>query len=361
MIRYSRQIQLKDFGTKKQEMLLSAKVLVVGAGGLGVPVLQYLTSMGTGTIGIVENDTVSLTNLQRQVIYTEAQAQNKDFKLEAAVKRLQQLNSQVHFKTFPTFLNHENALAILQDFDLVIDCSDNFATRYLINDACVMLKKPFIYGALHGFEGHVSVFNYKNGPTYRCLFPVEPDAKQIPDCNTNGVLGVIPGIIGNLQALEAVKLLTGIGSVLSGELLIYDGLAQQIRKIRIPKSPENLKITALKPITIHSNCESSNYNINAQELKKLITKNPGIQLVDVRTKAEYDVFALKPSINIPLDQLPQRFNDLKTNQPVYVLCESGIRSNKAISLLKDWNTNLEVYHLEGGLKKYRELTVLHSS
>ncbi len=361
MIRYSRQTQLKNFGTEKQELLLSSKVLVVGAGGLGVPVLQYLTGMGTGTIGIVENDTVSLTNLQRQVLYTEAQAQKKDLKLNVAIQRLQQLNSEVHFKPYHTFLNHENALDIIQDFDLVIDCSDNFETRYLVNDACIILNKPFIYGALHGFEGHVSVFNYKNGPTYRCLFPIEPTAKQIPDCNTNGVLGVIPGIIGNLQALEAVKLLTGIDSVLSGELLIYDGIAQQTTKIKIPKSPENLNITKLKPITLKSDCENSNYNLKAQDLKQIIANNPDLQLVDVRSKAEYELFALKQSINIPVDELPTRVGEIKTDKPVYLLCESGVRSLKALSLLKVWNTNLDIYHLEGGLKKYRALNVLHSS
>jgi molybdopterin/thiamine biosynthesis adenylyltransferase/rhodanese-related sulfurtransferase len=360
MRRYARQIQLKNFGAERQQLLRNAKVLVVGAGGLGVPVLQYLAAMGIGTIGITENDTVSITNLQRQVLYTEKQAAAGELKLEMAIKQLKKLNSQVNFKPFDTYLTYENALPIIKDFDLVIDCSDNFETRYLVNDACVILKKPFIYGALYGFEGHVSVFNFNNGPTYRCLFPKEPPTGQIPDCNTNGVLGVIPGIIGNLQALEAVKVITGIGTSLSGKLLIYDGMEQEIRKITIPVSSENLKIKKLKPPKQSLSCGQPQHMVKANELTKIIKETKDYQLIDVRNTDEYNLCSIKESINIPLARLPERLDEIDKNSTIYIICESGVRSLKAIQMLKDWNSKLKLYQVEGGMKSYQAFPTLHS-
>ena len=218
--RYIRQTLLKGFGVKAQEKLKQAKVLVVGAGGLGVPVLQYLNAMGVGVLGIVESDTIDLSNLQRQVIYGEGDVGLS--KLAVIKQKLEAQNSETKINAYDTFLHKDNALEIIKNYDLVVDATDNFPTRYLINDACVLLNKPFVYGALHEFEGQVSVFNYKSGPTYRCLFPTMPSKGEMPDCNENGVLGIVPGIIGNLQALEAVKVITGIGKPLSGTLLIFD-------------------------------------------------------------------------------------------------------------------------------------------
>ncbi|MDX1471813.1 MAG: HesA/MoeB/ThiF family protein [Flavobacteriaceae bacterium] len=217
--RYLRQTSLVGFGPDSQEKLGEAKVLVVGAGGLGIPVLQYLTAMGIGTVGIVENDTIDLTNLQRQVLYSEKDVNHP--KIQVASERLNALNSDINIKLHPCFLTAENSLDIISEYDVVVDASDNFPTRYLINDSCVILKKPFVYGALHGFEGQVSVFNYKAGPTYRCLFPNKPSSDEIPNCDVNGVLGIIPSIIGSLQCLETIKIITGIGKVALGELVIW--------------------------------------------------------------------------------------------------------------------------------------------
>ena len=226
--RYLRQTSLKDFGEVGQAKLTEGRVLVVGLGGLGLPVLQYLNAMGVGTLGLMDQDVVELHNLQRQVLYTEKDLGKQ--KLDVAHEKLQEQNSSTILRTHDSFLTKENALTIIKDYDVIVDATDNFPTRYLINDACVILNKPFVYGALHGFEGHVSVFNYNNGPTYRCLYPNMPTSDEIPDCNENGVLGVVPGIIGTLQALEAVKILTGVGEVLSGRLLLFNGLDQHVGK-----------------------------------------------------------------------------------------------------------------------------------
>ena len=201
--RYTRQTILKGFGFEGQDKLANAKVLIIGAGGLGVPVITYLNAMGVGKIGIVDNDTVALTNLHRQVLY--GQDDIGELKVNTALKKLKTQNDATTIEAYKTFINPKNALEIIENYDLVVDTSDNFPTRYLVNDTCVILKKPFVYGALHGYEGQVSVFNYKGGPTYRCLFPHMPKENEVPNCNEHGVLGIIPGIIGNLQALEAIK------------------------------------------------------------------------------------------------------------------------------------------------------------
>ena len=219
-MRYDRHLKLEGFGPAKQELLSNAAILVIGAGGLGVPVLQYLTAMGIGKIGIVEHDTISITNLQRQVLYhTAEQGQSKLF---TAIKRLQQLNPEVQFIPHATWLSPGNALEIFKAYDVIVDCSDNFGTRYLVNDACVLLNKPFVYGAIHKYEGQVSVFNYKESATYRCLFPEPPAPGTMQNCSDIGVLGVLPGIIGTYQANEVVKIVCGIGEPLSNQLLTID-------------------------------------------------------------------------------------------------------------------------------------------
>ncbi len=242
--RYIRQKQLREFGPLAQEKLQKASVLVVGLGGLGIPVLQYLNAMGIGRLGLVDNDSVDTTNLHRQVMYNESDLGKS--KISVCLSRLRVQNSNTSLDIHETFLNRENALEIIADYDLIIDASDNFPTRYLINDACVIQNKPFVYGALHGFEGQVSVFNYNGGPTYRCLFPDMPGASEVPNCDENGILGVLPGIVGNFQALEAVKMITGIGEVLSGQLLLYNGLNSSIHKVRFPKNRSQSKINGLQ-------------------------------------------------------------------------------------------------------------------
>ncbi|MDT8414038.1 MAG: HesA/MoeB/ThiF family protein [Flavobacteriaceae bacterium] len=349
--RYIRQTSLAEFGSDAQSKLQKAKVLVVGAGGLGIPVLQYLNAMGVGTLGIVEHDTVDITNLHRQVLYDESDIGKS--KIKAIAKKLATQNSETDLQLFDTFLTPENALEIISDFDLVMDCSDNFPTRYLVNDACVILNKPFVYAALHGFEGQVSVFNYKGGPTYRCLFPDMPDPAQIPDCNTNGVLGIIPGIVGNFQALEAVKVVAGIGDVVSGSLLIYDGLQQLTYKIKFPLTVENLKIKSLKKSYAFDTCPGQQ-NIATEEFINLLETNKTMQLIDVRSPDEFAQFHLEKSKNIPLDGFESGFGEINFSKPVYLLCQSGVRSMKALNILKNHHPSVEVYNLEGGLNQYRK-------
>lgn len=346
--RYSRQTILKGFGIEGQKKLASARVLVIGAGGLGVPVLTYLNAMGVGTIGIVDGDEVSLSNLHRQVLYgNDDVGQLKTIK---ALEKLKAQNNATEIKVYSTYLSTENALELFTEYDLIIDTSDNFPTRYLVNDACVILKKPFIYGALHGYEGQVSVFNYEDGPTYRCLFPNMPKENEVPNCNEHGVLGIIPGIIGNLQVLEAVKVLTGIGEVLSGKLLIFDGLNQSYRKMKFKQKPENLQIEELQDFyEWHDPCEIIP-TVKAKEIQNLILDNA--QIIDVRTKEEYEANHLPNSKHIPLNELDHNFDEIDFSIPVYLLCQSGKRSETALRQLQKKYPNSSLYSIFGGLNQY---------
>ncbi|EAR00971.1 HesA/MoeB/ThiF family protein [Maribacter sp. HTCC2170] len=347
--RYSRQIILKDFGPNAQHKLSESKVLVVGAGGLGVPVLTYLNAMGVGTLGIVDADTVSITNLHRQVLYDENEVGKH--KANVAHRKLSAQNSSTKIRTYNEFLNRDNALKIIKGYDVVVDASDNFPTRYLINDACVILNKPFVYGALHAFEGQISVFNFNNGPTYRCLFPKMPNADEIPNCNEHGVLGVIPGIVGNLQALEVIKVLTGVGEVLSGKLLLYSGLNQSIQKIKFTLNLENVKINRL-----HDNynlaCGVKVDSVEANQFKTLL-HSENIQSIDVRTMAEYSQFHLDNTVNLPLDEIEQWKHTISYNRPIYLVCQSGVRSTKGLLILQEHEPNAILINVVGGLNSLK--------
>ena len=337
--RYIRQTTLPSFGMESQLKLSKAKVLVVGAGGLGIPVLQYLNAMGVGTLGIVENDRIDISNLQRQTWYAETDLGKP--KIEIISLKLKSQNSETQILPFPELFNKNNAENIAKEFDIIVDCSDNFDTRYLINDVCVIQNKAFVYGALHAFEGQVSVFNYQNGPTYRCLFPNQPKLSEIPDCNINGVLGIIPGIIGNFQALETVKLITGIGDVLSGTLMIYDGLLQSIQKIKFKPNPENLNITTLA---------HSYHNANeAVDLEALLYSE---MIIDVRSKAEFDAEHLPNSLNIPLENLANATSEIDKNSKILLVCQSGVRSLKALDTLENLGFK-EVQNFPGGINNYK--------
>ncbi len=352
--RYIRQTSLKEFGHKSQDLLLKSRVLVVGAGGLGIPVLQYLNAMGIGTLGIVEGDKVEITNLQRQVIYSE-----KDIgkaKLEVVLERLKLQNSGTTLIGHDTFLTRDNALTILADYDVIVDATDNFPTRYLINDACVILDKPFVYGALHGFEAQVSVFNYQEGPTYRCLFPMMPSNDEIPDCNINGVLGVIPGIVGSLQALEVVKIIIRKGKVLSGLLLIYNGLDQSFLKVKFPLLLENKKIKVLGNYYFDGECEITN-SISANDFYHLMESKAPIQLIDVRSKEECKQNHLSNSINIPIEQIETRRHEIDFTNPIYVICQSGIRSRIAQQKLLKVNSKTVIYNILGGINQFNALLI----
>ena len=347
--RYLRQITLDEFGTIGQQKLNDAKVLVVGAGGLGIPVLTYLNAMGVGTLGIVDADIVSLSNLHRQVLFTEAMVGIP--KVEAIKKQLSAQNSITQIQTYQTFLTVANALDIIENYDIVVDATDNFPTRYLINDACVILEKPFVYGALHAFEGQVSVFNYKGGPTYRCLFPTMPGADAVPNCNENGVLGILPGIIGNLQALEVVKVIAEIGEVLSGTLLLFDTLSQRTQKMKFQLQIGNNKIKTLAS-SYEFDCELPIKSVGAAELKKLLS-DTAVELIDVRTDKEFQRQHLKEAKHIPLSELTSRVDEIDLESTVYVICQSGIRSKKAIASLMELFPGKAFVDVSGGMNQIK--------
>ena len=350
--RYIRQTILKDFGPARQEMLGRARVVVVGAGGLGIPVLQYLTAMGTGTLGIVEQDEVELSNLQRQVLYGEPDVGKT--KLEVIVNRLRMMNSDIEIRPHSTFLNPSNAMGILSDYDLIVDASDNFPTRYLINDVCVILKKPFVSGAVQGFEGQVSVFNYQDGPTYRCLFPNPPEAGEILDCSTNGVLGVIPGVIGTFQAVEAVKVLTGMPGILKGILLLYDGMDQSTRKISFSLKPQNKHRSRLEASYEQPACEPVPA-VQVDHLKTELTSNPyGLSLIDVREREEFRTDGLPEAINIPMEELLKSTHKIPADKNLYFICRSGVRSRDAIRKLRAKLGERPMFSVDGGMLAWRD-------
>lgn len=344
--RYQRQLQLPGFGKEGQQKLAEAKVLVVGAGGLGVPVLQYLAAMGVGSLGIVDADTVSLSNLHRQVIYTPADV--GDLKVDCCTKKLQKQNQDVQFNTYPEFLSPDNALQIVKEYDLVVDATDNFNARYLINDACVILGKPFVYGALQQFEGHISVFNYQDGPTYRCLYPNPPSEGQIPDCNTAGVLGIVPGLIGSYQALEAIKIIAGLGTPLSGLLQVFDFLHNSQYQIKLTAKPENRTLREIRLPETSPLCTMEE-SISAEALLDWIKEEKPFQLIDVREVYEYQSGHLAASFSLPLSRLNGRLPDLAQDQPWIILCQQGGRSQKAIQYLKERQPQLTLLNLEGGM------------
>lgn len=349
--RYQRQTLLADFGPAAQAQLQCARVLVVGAGGLGTPVLQYLNAMGVGELGIVEDDTISLSNLHRQVLYHEHEVDQP--KLKVAIARLQSQNSQTTLTPFATRLQSDNALDILANFDVVVDASDNLATRYLINDACVMLNKPFVYGGLYGFEGQVSVFNHQQhltrpAPTYRCVFPYNDASFGTPDCNTRGVLGVLPGLIGSYQALEVVKVITGVGETLSGLLLLVDGLTMTHQKIRCTARPHCQDTSQLQ--AHYGPPPAPETAVGADQLDELLAHRAVVW--DVRSPMEHDTFHLTGTQHIPLDTLEQHAPTLPATSTVYLLCASGQRSQRAVRILQQLRPDSTFISVSGGLQAY---------
>jgi len=347
--RYIRQEQLLEFGPEAQEKLKNAAVLVVGLGGLGIPVLHYLNAMGIGRLGLVDDDTVDTSNLHRQVLYNEADVGQS--KMALCLAKLRAQNSETQLDVHETYLNRENSLDIIGNYDLVIDASDNFPTRYLINDTCVILDKPFIYGALHGFEGQVSVFNLNGGATYRCLFPVMPGGSEVPNCDENGVLGVLPGIVGNFQALEAVKTITGIGEVLSGQLLLYNGLSASIHKIRFPRDPKQGKIVSLRD-SYSVPCSISDQEIDALKLPEAINSELNYALIDVRNPDEFYEDHLEGSDNIPLDKLNNERLHFDADK-VFLICQSGARSLQGRDVLQKRFPEVTFINVRGGLNRIR--------
>ena len=358
---YQRHLSLQSFGLQKQLKLKGSSALVIGAGGLGCPALQYLTAAGVGKIGIVDDDVVDSSNLQRQTLYT-----HKDIglpKAQKAAERLSFSNPYILIKAYVERINVENARNLLQNYDVIIDGTDNFSSRYLINDACILLDKPLVHGSIHQFDGMVSVFNLNGGPTYRCLFPEQPDASSIPSCSEAGVLGVLPGIIGCWQAMEAIKVLTGIGSPLSGKLLTYDALSQNIRVIKIDPNPQSREIedlsSHLEACSPHI-CPSSSgiIEITSSKLAQMIKEEENFQLLDVREDWERAQVRITSSIHKPLGELinssatfTNEYLDSEIDLVIY--CKAGVRSRMACETLKTIGFS-RLYNLSGGMDDWAQ-------
>jgi sulfur-carrier protein adenylyltransferase/sulfurtransferase len=355
--RYSRHLIIPEFNIDGQRKLKSAKVLVVGTGGLGSPLLLYLTAAGVGTIGILDFDVVDETNLQRQVLFSTDDV--GESKAKAAKKKLEKLNPYINLVVHETKLTSANALEIIKDYDLVADGTDNFATRYLVNDACVLLGKPNVYASIFRFEGQVSVFNYTDssgvtGPNYRDLFPSPPPPGLVPSCAEGGVIGVLPGIIGSLQANEVIKVITGVGEPLSGRLFLFDALAFETRVLKLAKDPDHVKITGLIDydefcgLNQTENGKASVKEITAKELKQLADNHADYQLIDVREPYEYDIVNLGGEL-IPMKTVEESIDKIRSDKKVVIHCRSGARSAKTIETLERKFGFSNLYNLKGGV------------
>lgn len=363
LLRYNRQIIIPEFGESGQQKLKDSAVLVIGAGGLGAPILQYLTAAGVGRIGIVDFDEVSISNLQRQVLFNMDELGLP--KAKTAAGKLQMQNPGVQFEVHDCAINSQNALQLLAAYDLVVDGSDNLATRYLVNDACFFLKKPLIYGAIFRFEGQVSVFNAKmpdgsRSPNYRDLFPTPPPPEMVPSCSEGGVLGVLPGIIGSMMANETIKLLVGMGESLSGKLFVFDALDFSTFKLNIEANPDN-PISGANPtirelIDYEAFCmgevkEEPVKEMTVQQLKAKMDAG-AVELIDVREDYEYEIANLGGKL-IPLNKVLSRSGEIPKDREVVVMCKMGGRSKKAIELLqKEGFQNL--INLKGGISAWQK-------
>ena len=353
--RYQRHLSLTGFGLPAQERLKKGKVLVIGAGGLGCPALLYLAAAGVGSIVIVDSDRVEASNLQRQVLYAEEDIGK--LKAEVAAKRLCALNSFIDVVAVTERFRRENALELVRAGDVVVDGSDNFATRYLVNDACVMADRPFVYGAIHGFEGQLSVFNWRGGPTYRCLFPSPSLAELAPNCAEAGVLGVLPGIVGTWQAGEAIKILAGVGEPLSGKLLLWNALSMNVQTVILAADPNSRPIRALPPDMEFAACASEGWEIDAAELQSLLRAGT-VQLLDVREDWERAEDAIFPSKHLPLGLMEQTLaedllEDLQTDLPTVAYCAAGVRSLRAVEILRGRFGFRAARSLRGGMHAWR--------
>src|SRR5712691_209040 len=343
ILRYSRHLIMPEVGMEGQLKIKAAKVLCIGAGGLGSPLALYLGAAGVGTLGIVDFDVVDYTNLQRQIIHSTADVGRP--KLDSAAEKLKAMNPFLNIKKFNTRLSSDNALELFKEFDIVIDGTDNFPTRYLVNDACVLLGKPNVYGSIFRFEGQASIFAAKDGPCYRCLYAEPPPPGLVPSCAEGGVLGVLPGIIGTIQATEAVKLILGVGTPLIGRLLLFDALRMQFRELKLRKNRQC-------PIcgehrTIHELIDYEQFcgvgheaevttsaDLTAAELKAKLDSGEDILILDVREPQEYRINQIHGSILIPLGDLPQRVREIDSAREIVVHCKTGARSAKAVEFLR---------------------------
>ena len=355
LLRYSRHISLPVVGLDGQKKLKASKVLIIGLGGLGSPISLYLTAAGVGTIGLLDFDVVDVSNLQRQVLFEEDQKDKS--KIQSAIEKLKKLNPHTKYNVHKVVLSSKNALDIFKDYDIIIDGTDNFPTRYLINDACVLLGKPNVYGSIYRFDGQVSIFNYNEGPCYRCLYPTPPPDSLVPSCSESGVLGVLPGIIGTLQANEVLKIILKIGNLMVNRFLLFDALTMKFNELEINKDDNCLvcgshpSITSL--IDYKKHCSISSYKqddydeITVHELSNQLNNNK-ITMLDVRENYEVKISKIKNSIHIPMDEVLNRISELNINEEIVVYCKSGQRSSKICKQLIK-NNFINVKNLKGGI------------
>ena len=359
-VRYSRHLIMPEVGAEGQERLKAGRVLCIGAGGLGSPVALYLAAAGVGTIGLVDFDEVDLSNLQRQILHgTKDVGRNK---LASARDRLRDLNPTIDIELHECRFTSENAPGLIDQYDVVVDGSDNFSTRYLSSDVCVFARKPNVYGSVFRFEGQATVFApHLNGPCYRCLFPEPPEAGTIPNCAEAGVLGVLPGIIGMIQAIEAIKLILGKGEPLVGRLLHFDALKMKFRELNLRRDPHcpvcGEHPTIFEPIDYEvfcgTNLDDAVPAISVQELKRRIDAHEPFQLIDVRETFEHEIARIDGAKLIPLREIGGRVDELEKNRPIIVHCHSGQRSAAAVRLLKERGLG-NVYNLNGGIDAWSE-------
>jgi molybdopterin/thiamine biosynthesis adenylyltransferase/rhodanese-related sulfurtransferase len=359
ILRYSRHLIMPEVGMEGQLKLKSARALLIGTGGLGAPLGLYLTAAGVGNIGLVDFDIVDFTNLQRQITFGTSDVGKA--KTAAARARLTNLNPDVQIATYETRLTSENALELFKDYDIVVDGTDNFPTRYLVNDACVLLGKPNVYGSIFRFEGQVTVFGMPDGPCYRCLYPEPPPPGLVPSCAEGGVLGVLPGIVGTLQALETIKLIIGKGQSLAGRLVLFDALSMKFRELKLRKNKKcpicgpHRKIHEL--IDYNEFCgirgeqeQESDLHVpelSARELKERLDRGEDVFILDVREPHEYQICNLKGHL-IPLGDLPRRVHELDSAREIVAHCKSGKRSAQAVDFLKKAGFR-KIYNLHGGI------------
>jgi molybdopterin/thiamine biosynthesis adenylyltransferase/rhodanese-related sulfurtransferase/molybdopterin converting factor small subunit len=365
--RYSRHLIMPEVGVDGQRKLKAARVLCIGAGGLGSPAAMYLAAAGVGTLGLVDFDVVDFSNLQRQILHGTPDVGRP--KLASASDRLGALNPNVKIETYETALSSQNAMQIFESYDVIVDGTDNFPTRYLVNDACVLLGKPNAYGSIFRFEGQASVFGTKDGPCYRCLYPEPPPPGLVPSCAEGGVLGVLPGVIGTIQATEAIKLIIGVGDPLIGRFLIFDALRMRFRELKLRKDPDcpvcgtHPTVTELidyemfcgiRPAAVappQANAESrsgSGMEITVTELKSRMDRGDALTIVDVREPQEFQICRIPGTTLIPLGDIPKRFNELDPDAEIIVHCKSGTRSAKAADFLRSVGFS-QVKNLKGGI------------
>lgn len=364
ILRYSRHLIMPEVGMEGQLKLKQARVLCIGTGGLGAPLGLYLAAAGIGRLGLVDFDVVDFTNLQRQVTFGTSDVGRP--KIEAAAERLRDMNPSIEIQAFETKLTSENALELFKDFDVIVDGTDNFPTRYLVNDACVLLGKPNVYGSIFRFEGQATIFGALGGPCYRCLYPEPPPPGLVPSCAEGGVLGVLPGIVGSIQAMETIKLILGSGDSLAGRLLLFDALEMKFRELKLRKNPAcpmcGEKRTITKLIDYYEFCGIRGEEVPApnvqvpemtpRELKARLDRGDDLFVLDVREPHEYQICNLRGHL-IPLGEIPRRAQELDSSKEIVAHCKSGKRSAEAVEFLRKAGFR-KIWNLKGGIQAWSD-------